>query len=72
MKQTKFSLNGQDFIQLDKLIKLLGLAESGAQAHQLIDSGLVKVDGETEIRRRRKLRDGMFVEYGLYRIQIDK
>jgi len=71
MKQETFSLRGQEYIQLDQLMKLLGWVESGAVAHEVIDQGLVKVDNETELRRRRKLREGMIVEFDRYRIKIE-
>lgn len=71
MKQETFSLRGQEYIQLDQLMKLLGWVESGAMAHEVIDQGMVKVDGETELRRRRKLREGMVVEFENYRIKIE-
>ena len=70
MKQEAFPLRGQEYIQLDQLMKLLGWVESGAMAHKVIDEGLVKVDGETELRRRRKLRNGMIVEYEKFWIKI--
>ncbi len=63
MKQDQFILREQEFIQLDQLMKLLGWVESGAMAHQCIDSGLVQVDGIIEFRRRRKLRAGMKVAF---------
>ena len=47
-----------EFIQLDKLLKLLRIAQSGGEAHLLVDDGLVKVNGVTENRRRAKLRVG--------------
>jgi len=70
MKQETFSLRGQEYIQLDQLMKLLGWVESGAMAHEVIDQGLVKVDGETELRRRRKLRDGAQVQFDQNNINI--
>ena len=70
MKQKTFSLHGQEYIQLDQLMKLLGWVESGAMAHEVIDQGLVKVDGETELRRRRKLRAKMKVVFEKYEILI--
>ncbi|HBG70156.1 MAG: hypothetical protein A2W93_10490 [Bacteroidetes bacterium GWF2_43_63] len=71
MKQETFSLRGQEYIQLDQLMKLLGWVESGSVAHEVIDEGMVKVDGETELRRRRKLREGMIVEFENYQIKIE-
>ena len=48
----------------------MNLVESGAMAKEVIDEGLVKVDGETESRYRRKLYDGMIVEYNGKQIQV--
>ena len=52
-----------DFINLSQLLKAVGLVESGSMAKEVIDEGLVKVDGEVESRYRRKLYDGMIVEF---------
>ncbi len=54
---TDFTLRG-DHITLDALLKATGLAGSGGAAKVLIGSGDVRVNGETEMRRGRKLRDG--------------
>mgnify|MGYP003740808367 CR=1 FL=1 len=70
MKQETFSLRGQEYIQLDQLMKLLGWVESGAMAHEVIDEGLVKVDGEAELRRRRKLRPGAVIQFENFEIKI--
>jgi ribosome-associated protein len=43
-------------IRLGQFLKLAGLAESGAQARELLDDGVVTVNGETEFRRGRHLR----------------
>ena len=58
----EFKLNAE-FIALDNLLKALQLAESGGQAKQQILEGLVKVNGEVELRIRRKLRLGDAVEF---------
>lgn len=55
--------NLNDFvIQLDQFLKLEGLTQSGGEAKHLIQSGEVKVNGETDTRRKRKLRAGDIVE----------
>ena len=54
----EFELNGTEFIELDKLMKLLRLVASGGEAHQWIDSGEVMVNEVVETRRRKKLRPG--------------
>lgn len=52
-----------EFINLSQLLKAVNLVESGAMAKEVIDQGLVKVDGVVESRYRRKLYDGMVVEF---------
>lgn len=47
-----------DFIELYKLIKLLDLVDSGGQAKQLIENGVVYRNGEVETRKRAKIRSG--------------
>ena len=59
-----------DYINLSQLLKAMNVVESGAMAKEVIDEGLVKVDGETESRYRRKLYDGMIVEYNGEQIQV--
>lgn len=59
-----------DYINLSQLLKAMNLVESGAMAKEVIDEGLVKVDGETESRYRRKLYHGMIVEYNGKQIQV--
>ena len=54
----------EDFIELIKLIKFMGLSETGGQAKLLVERGIVKVDGEVESRKRRKVRKGMTVTVG--------
>ncbi len=55
--------DGEDYINLTQLLKALNLVSSGAEAKEVIDEGLVKVDGVVESRYRRKLYDGMVVEF---------
>lgn len=60
---TDFILRG-DHITLDALLKATGLAGSGGDAKQQITAGQVQVNGETELRRGRKLRAGDVVQTG--------
>ena len=53
-----------DTIRLDQLLKLHGLVETGGHAKQVIQAGEVRVNGQTETRRGRKLRPGDLVEFG--------
>lgn len=65
----RFQLQGE-FIELNVLLKLLGLAPSGGAAKTMIASGTVMVDGAVETRIRRKLRAGQTVRIGEQRIGI--
>ena len=54
----------EEFIELNALLKLLGIAPSGGHAKLMIADGLVRVDGEVETRIRRKVRAGQVVRVG--------
>jgi len=58
-----FKLEGKEFIELDNLLKVTGLCESGGSAKTMIAEGRVTVDGHVELRRRCKLRAGQVVEF---------
>ena len=60
MEQT-FVIKGKT-IELLKLLKATGLADTGGMAKAMIEDGLVKVDGKTEYRKRCKLRENQTVE----------
>lgn len=47
-----------DFIRLDSFLKFKGIAETGGQAKQFIQDGIVRVNGEVCESRGKKLRDG--------------
>lgn len=53
-----------DFIKLGQALKLAGLVGSGVEAKQVITSGQVKLNGQTELQRGKKISDGDVVEYG--------
>ena len=65
-----FPLQGE-FIELNVLLKLLGLAPSGGAAKGLVAGGAVTVDGVTETRIRRKLRPGQLVRLAGEEIRIE-
>ena len=50
-----------EFIKLGQALKLSGIAENGADAKFIIEDGVVTVNGESEMRRGRKLYDGDLV-----------
>ncbi|HYG60733.1 MAG TPA: S4 domain-containing protein YaaA [Symbiobacteriaceae bacterium] len=51
-----------EFITLDAFLKWAGVAETGGHAKVLIASGQIRVNGEQELRRGRKLRPGDSVD----------
>ena len=52
----------EEHIELFKLIKVMDLVDSGAQAKHIIADGYVKRNGETEIRKRAKIVSGDVIE----------
>lgn len=60
----------QEFIELHKLLKFMGVAESGGEAKMLVSEGLVTVDGAVELRKACKIRAGQAVETGDVRITV--
>lgn len=51
-------------MRLDDLLKFFGIASTGGQAKQMIQSGEVRVNGAVETRRKRRIQDGDRVEAG--------
>lgn len=66
----KFELE-DDFIELFKLLKVTGVAESGAQAKLLIEESQVKRNGEVELRKRAKIVSGEKIEVGGEVIEVE-
>ena len=60
--EIKFSLKNE-YIELNKLLKVTGLCATGGMAKVVIDEGLVKVDGKTEFRKRCKIRKGHRIDF---------
>ena len=69
MDPIAFDLRG-DHITLDALLKAAGLASSGGDAKTLIQQGGVRVNGEVDLRRGRKLRAGDEVDVGGRRVAL--
>lgn len=59
-----------EYIELDKLLKAMGLADSGGQARALIAAGEVRVDGQVELRKTAKMRAGQVVEFGGQQVRV--
>lgn len=54
-----------EYIDLLQFLKATGIAATGGEAKMLVDEGFVRVNGEDESRRRRKLRPGDRVDIAL-------
>lgn len=65
----KFELE-EEYIELFKLLKVMGVVESGAHAKMLIEEGAVKRNGEVETRKRAKIVAGEVVEVMDNRIEV--
>ncbi len=60
-----------DYIKLGQALKAAGLAESGVDAKYAVQGGEVKVNGQTETQRGKKLVAGDVVEYKGDTIRIE-
>lgn len=69
MQQVEYNLD-REFIELNKLLKILSLVESGGQANALISEGYVLYNGEIDTRKRLKLRKGDIIEFADTQIKI--
>ncbi|MEO5566796.1 MAG: RNA-binding S4 domain-containing protein [Luteimonas sp.] len=69
MAGAEFTLEG-DFVELNQLLKLVGLADSGGAGKALVASGVVQVDGAVELRKTCKIRAGQQVRVGEAWIQV--
>lgn len=68
----EFILDKTEYIELNNLLKVSGLCESGGRAKQVIAEGFVKVDQGIELRKRCKIREGHVVEFNGTVIKVIK
>ena len=61
-----------EFIKLGQAIKAAGFVDSGVEAKEVIQEGLVLVNGEVDTRRGRKLYEGDVVSFENQTIKIEK
>ena len=69
MQKTQFELAGE-FVELNQLLKLVGLCDSGGAGKNMVASGAVKVDGKAESRKTAKIRAGQTVSVADVRISV--
>jgi ribosome-associated protein len=69
MQKVDFELSGE-YVELNQLLKLVGLCDSGGAGKIMVASGVVKVDGKKELRKTAKIRSGQQVSVGDIRISV--
>jgi ribosome-associated protein len=69
MQRVNFDLSGE-FVELNQLLKLVGLCDSGGAGKAIVASGVVWVDGQQELRKTAKIRAGQHVSVGEVRISV--
>jgi ribosome-associated protein len=69
MQQLEFLLLGE-YVELNQLLKLVGICDSGGAGKMLVASGDVSVDGHVELRKTCKIRVGQLVTLGNVRITV--
>lgn len=62
----------EEFIKLGQALKKAGLVGSGVDAKMIILDGLVKVNGQVETQRGKKLHDGDIVSYNGETVKVVK
>lgn len=65
----KFELQ-DEYIELYKLLKVLDLVDSGAEAKMIVADAHVKRNGETELRKRAKIIKGDVIEVADVTIEV--
>ena len=60
MSEVQFELEG-DYVELNQLLKLVGVVDSGGAGKQLVANGAVQVDGAVELRKTCKIHAGQVV-----------
>lgn len=69
MQKLEFELNGP-YVELNQLLKLVGLCDSGGAGKVMVAAGNVKVDGKPELRKTCKITAGQIVTLGDVSIKV--
>lgn len=69
MPQIDFVLD-HEYVELNQLLKLVGLCDSGGAGKALVATGAVRVDGAVETRKTCKIRAGQVVTVGDAEIRV--
>ncbi len=69
MQEISFAVSGE-YVELNQLLKLVGLCDSGGAGKVIVASGDVTVDGKQELRKTAKIRPGQQVCLGDITIRV--
>ena len=69
MQKIVFDLTSE-FVEVNQLLKLVGLVDSGGAGKHVVASGDVSVDGKKELRKTAKIRRGQLVTLGDVQIRV--
>ena len=69
MQNIVFDLTSE-FVEVNQLLKLVGLVDSGGAGKNMVASGAVSVDGKQELRKTAKIRSGQTVSVGDLQIRV--
>ena len=69
MQMIVFDLD-RDHVELNQLLKLVGVCDSGGAGKALVASGAVRVDNAVELRKTCKIRAGQVVQVGDVQIRV--
>jgi ribosome-associated protein len=69
MEYIDFELDGE-YVELNQLLKLAGLCDSGGQGKLIVASGAVSVDGQQELRKTCKIHAGQVVRLDDVEIRV--
>lgn len=69
MQTLEFELD-RDFVELNQLLKLVGLCDSGGAGKAIVASGAVAVDGAQELRKTCKIHAGQVVTLDGFEIHV--
>jgi len=69
MQKIVFDLTSE-FVEVNQLLKLVGLVDSGGAGKNMVASGVVSVDGKQELRKTAKIRTGQLVTVGDIQIRV--
>ena len=59
-----------EYIKLDALLKYAALVGTGGEAKQVINDGMVMVNGEVCTMRGKKIRPGDIVQFDTFRLEV--